>query len=393
MKKKSRVALVVETTGSYGRNILFGVAHYLDIHGDWALFVDERHEITPPPHWLLDWEGDGIITRYLTPDLAAALKHKKIPVVDLNDGYGLLGFSHIGSDMNAIGRMAANHLLEIGLRKIAFVGSSHVAWSRGRLEGVLEAIKGRAEFCGSIEFQPIFYPDYNWVSELERIRDWVMKLPRPIGIVASNDKRAHHILEVCRMQGIAVPDEIAVVGVDNTDFLCELSSPSLSSVIPDGHLIGYEAACLLSRLMSGGALEEPLVIPPKGVASRRSTEVLNTNDPVFTKAIRFMREHAGHGIDIEDVLAEVSISRSTLDRCFQLHLGHSATAELRSIRLKRVKQLLEETDLPMSRIAEIAGFEHPEYMMYQFKRLVGQTPSQWRNSHLPHRINRSTLSR
>ena len=379
MKKRSRVALIVETTGIYGRSILFGVARYLDIHGDWTLFMDER--AIPSPEWLLDWDGDGIICRATTPDLAQALKKKNSAVVDLNETFGPLGLPHVSSDMPAIGRMATNHLLEHGLRKIAFVGSGDMAWSRGRLEGVLQAVAGRAEFCGAFETHPLVYLGKDWLQEFERLKEWVSQLPRPVGIVASNDKRARHVLEVCQMLDIAVPDQVAVIGVDNTGFLCRLSSPPLSSVVPDAELVGYEAACLLARLMAGGIQGEPLSIAPKGVAARQSTEVFATNDPVFSEAIRFMRDHAYDGITIPDVLSHVSTSRSTLDRCFKQHLGHSAPTQLRLIRLNRVKQLLEETDLSLPRIAEITGFEHPEYMMAQFKRLVGQTPSQWRHSH------------
>jgi LacI family transcriptional regulator len=381
MTKKSRVAIVVETTGSYGRDILFGVARYLGIHDDWTVLVDESFDINVSPEWLLNWDGDGIICRSTTPSLALALQQMPIAVVDLNDGYGPLGLPHISSDMLAIGRMATNHLLELGLRNIAFVGSSETPWSRGRLEGVLEAVQGRAEFCGAFESHPFSYLKNGWSMGLERLKELVQRLPRPIGIVASNDKRAHNLLEVCRMLEISVPDEVAVIGVDNTDFLCKLSSPSLSSVMPDGERIGYEAASLLAHLMEGGVQQEPLVIPPKGLVARQSTEIWITEDPVFAKAIRFMREHAGRGITLDDVLTQVNTSRSKLDRCFRQHLGHSAPTELRTIRLKRVKQLLEETDLTLPQIAQNAGFDHPEYMMTQFKRLVGQTPSQWRNSH------------
>lgn len=408
MKNRPRVALIAETTGSYGRSILFGVAHYLKIHDNWSIFVDERHVVTSPPRWVLDWQGDGIITRYMTADLASKLKHKNIPIVDLNDAHGPLGFPHVGSDMPAIGRMAANHLLEKGIRKIAFVGTVNAAWSRGRLEGVLQALQNRADFCGSFEYEPVFYTDQNWVdlhwanqdqadqhwaSEIERLTNWIKTLPRPVGIVASNDKGAHHILEVCRALELRVPDEVAVIGVDNTEFLCELSSPSLSSVIPDGNRIGYEAASLLTRLMRGEKQEKPLIIGPQGVASRQSTDVVSLNQPLLTKALRFMREHACDGIDLKDVVNHVAISRATLDRCFLQHVGHSATTELRLIRLKRVKQLLEETDLTLPQIADLAGFEHPEYMMAQFKRLVGQTPSQWRNAHFSRYRAQSGINR
>ncbi|BCM93483.1 xylose operon regulatory protein [Abditibacteriota bacterium] len=387
MKKRASVTLIVETSGVYGRQILHGVSRYLNTHGGWSVFVDEREGMAPPPKWLLDWNGDGIICRSTTPSLAHALKKRRIAVVDLNERYGYLGLPYIASDMPAIGRMATEHLLERGFKNIAYAGFSEPQWSKGRLKGVQEALHGRGQLCSVFESPTNVYRTKNWLDERNRICEWVQTLPRPIGIVACNDRRGQHVLEACRMLGVSVPDEISVVGVDNTETLCELCSPPLSSVMPDAERIGFEAATLLARLMEGDskaeAQTERISIAPREVVARQSSEVWAIDDPVFSRAIRFIREHACDRITVDDVLAHARTSRSTLERSIRHHLGHSPQTEIRIIRLKRVKQLLEETSFSLPRIAEIAGFEHPEYMMAQFKRLVGQTPSQWRESHLP----------
>lgn len=190
------------------------------------------------------------------------------------------------------------------------------------------------------------------------------------------------MLDACRMLGIAVPEDVAVVGVDNSETFCELCDPPLSSVFPNAERIGFEAAALLGQLMNGhpppdGALR----IAPKKVIVRQSSDVLAVDDPAVASALRYIREHAHEGISVADVVARASVSRSTLERGFRYFLDHSPHEEIRRVRLKRVKQLLVDTDWSLDRIAEAAGFEHPEYMMVQFKRLTDQTPSQWRQVH------------
>lgn len=188
-------------------------------------------------------------------------------------------------------------------------------------------------------------------------------------------------MDACRVLDIAVPEEVAVIGVDNAETFCELCDPPLSSVVPDAERIGFEAAALLDRLMAGDAPENSdLRIPPKSVITRQSTDVLAVEDADIALAVRFIREHACEGISAPDIIVHLPISRSALERGFRRFLGRSPQEEIRQVRLKRVKQLLAETDWPLARIAEATGYEHPEYLMVQFKRLVGQTPSQWRQA-------------
>lgn len=379
--KRPNVALIVETSVVYGRQILQGITRYLRASGAWSVFLDERELQAEPPVWLLDWDGDGIICRSTTPALAEAFQERRAAVVDLNDRYSDLGFPHIGSDMLAIGRMAAEHLLERGFQHIAYCGFSNEPWSAERLVGVEAALRGRGELCGSFNSPWHGLREHPWQDERDRVVDWLSGLPLPLGVVACNDVRGYHVLEACRMLDLAVPEEVAVVGVDNSETFCELCDPPLSSVIPNAERIGFEAAALLDRLMAKEPPPElPLRVAPKQVMVRQSSDVLALNDPVVVSALRFIREHAHERITVSDVLTRTSVSRATLERRFQNSLGHSPQEELRLVRLKRVKELLVDTNWTLARIADRAGFEHPEYMLVQFKRMVGQTPSQWRQS-------------
>src|SRR5262249_24430831 len=217
---------------------------------------------------------------------------------------------------------------------------------------------GRAE---RMEVQRLIYE--------KKLAKWLERLPKPIGVMACNDARGQQVLNACRDLGIVVPDELAVVGVDNDDMVCDLCDPPLSSVVPNTRKIGFEAASLLERMILGEpAPDKPVHIAPLGIVRRRSTDVLAIRDKVTAEAIRFIREHACDGITIEDVLAGLPLlSRSALERQFNKLLGRTPKAEIIRVQLDRVKELLTESDFTLTEIAAKAGFRYHEYMSALFK--------------------------
>jgi LacI family transcriptional regulator len=381
MRRRPHVTLIIDTLGVYGRRILRGINHYLFSHSPWSIYLDPYHRLDDsPPRWLTGWHGDGIICRSITPGSAERLRKLKIPIVNLNDSWNDLGLPSIRSDDHAIGRLAAEHLLERGFRRFAFCDFAASAWSRRRREGFAAALQQRGERCGVYESAwgggSRSYPGER---EHEAIGRWLASLPRPLGVLTCNDERAHHVLDTCQRIDAAVPDEVAVLGVDDDDLLCSLCRPPLSSVVPNPERIGYEAAALLERLMTGDKTpQQEILIEPLGVTARQSTEALALGDPDLAAAVRCIREHACDGITVPDVLKHVPLSRSILERLFRKILGHSPQAEIWSVQLKRIKQLLTETDLSLDQIAALAGYRHPEYMNVVFKRLTGQTPGRYR---------------
>lgn len=384
MKKRSNVALLVETSVVYGREILDGISTYAKAHGNWSIYLDEREVLSRPPEWLFNWGGDGVISRWTTPKLVEVFQELKLPVVDLNDRYGYLGIPRIGSDMRAIGAMAAEHLLERGFSNIAFCGFAGRVWSAERLAGVVDAVRGRGRFCGALESAIEDLQKFEWQEERGRIAAWLKDLPRPLGVVAGNDVRAYHVLDACRAAGLIVPEEVAVVGVDNSRTFCELSTPSLSTVVPNARRIGMEAAQLLDQLMAGRAPEEKeRLIPPAEVITRQSSDVLAVGDPLIARAIEHIRQYAADGLGVGELVSKLGSTRSIIERGFRKYLGRSPQEEIRRVRLNRVKELLLQTDWTLEHIAEKSGFEHPEYMTVQFKRIFGETPSKWRSEHQP----------
>jgi LacI family transcriptional regulator len=389
MAVRQRVALLLESSRAYGRGLLHGIAEYVRLHGPWSIYHEERGLGDPPPAWLQGWDGDGVIARIEDRRIARAICDLGLPTVDLRGVLPDLEVPVIVTDDEAVSRMAFDHFLERGFRNFAFCGFAHADYSDNRSQAFAQFVEEEGLSCHVYQTSSKARPtgikaieQSGLVSEAEVAR-WLDELPKPVGLMACNDIRGQQVLNACREVGIAVPEEVAVLGVDNDDVLCDLSYPTLSSVVPDTRRIGYEAAGLLERMMGG---QPPpagdICIPPLGVVTRRSTDVLAIEDRHLARAVRYLREHACEGITVEDVLANVPMSRSVFERRFARLFGRSPKAEILRARLDRVKQLLAETEIPVKQIATKAGFEHPEYMNVIFKQRTGQTPGQYRASTL-----------
>ena len=198
---------------------------------------------------------------------------------------------------------------------------------------------------------------------------WLRSLPRPIGILAPGDIHAVHLLDICREINIAVPEEMAILGMGNDSVICDTVQPTLSSLDLDARRVGYEAARLLDQKMAGKDVKEVLYVSPSHVAVRQSTDMLCIEDPEVVAAVSFIRQWACTGIKVEQVVEHVAISRSLLEHRFRKYLGRSPQAEIRLMQVKRVKQLLDSTDLSLEAVAPLAGYAHPEYMSVVFKRI------------------------
>uniref|UniRef100_A0A7C2JYV1 DNA-binding transcriptional regulator n=1 Tax=Schlesneria paludicola TaxID=360056 RepID=A0A7C2JYV1_9PLAN len=379
---------MVETATIYGRRILHGITRYLRSHEPWSVFL-EQHELgAEPPPWLSRWRGQGVITRVMSGEFAAWLRKTKLAVVDLNDRIPNVGFPRINSDDETIGRLAAEHLLDRGFRSFGYCGFSGELWADRRQAGFARRLAAAGFECTTFQSPWVMPRTATWERQQEQITTWLSSLSRPVGLLTCNDMRGQHVLDACTRLGWSVPEEAAVIGVDDDALLCELCEPPLSSVIPNPERLGYEAAELLDQLMRGEtATAEDRFLPPVGVSTRQSTDVLAIDDPQTAAAVRFIREHACQGAGVADVLLAVPQSRTALERKFRKYLGRSPQAEIRNVQIKRAKQLLAETDLKLDRIAELTGFEHPEYLSVVFKRITGQTPGQFRRGALatPHR--------
>lgn len=381
------VAVWLDTTGNYGRGLLRGIADYMEAHGRWSLFVEPRATGRFDPAWVRRWQGDGMLVFLEEPRTAVQLRKLKLAIVEIYGHVRDLKLPSVGNDDVAIGRLAAEHLLERRLEHFAYSGYPDQPWSALRRQGFGDAVREAGYTCESHGHPRLFPTPKAWERAQRELLGWLKRLPKPVGLMACSDRHAQNVLDACRRANLEVPDEVAVIGSDNDELLCRVSDPPLSSVADNPRKIGFEAADLLEQLMSGKAdpaAVQPRLIPPKGVVTRRSTDMMVIDDELVAGALRFIREHASQAIDVNTVLQRTPLSRSAFYRRFRKAVGRSPHEEILRVRFERVKELLTQTSLPLMRIAHLAGFEHAEYMVAVFKRRTGTTPGRYRASHARH---------
>jgi LacI family transcriptional regulator, galactose operon repressor len=377
-----RVALLIESSRAYAREVIRGIAHHNRKHQNWLLEFTPRGLEDPPPAWLKSWQGDGILARVNDRRMAGALRRKGLPVVDLRRLIDAKGIPWIGPDDAEACRFVWEHFRERGFVRFAFVGEP---------PGVHRAMDARADYFRGL-VQQAGLPHFEirlddsqagdrWDKQCKQLRKWLTGLPTPIAVMACNDDVGLRVLDACRRASLRVPDQIAVAGVGNDECLCDLSLPQLTSVHLNPRRIGYEAAELLDRMMDGQSVEQhEYLIAPREIVPRMSTDVVAAEDPLVAGAILFIRENACEGLDVGAVCRHVCRSRGALEPRFKQALGHTVHEEIQRVRLNRVRELLTATDLPIKQIARAAGFRYPEYLMRVFRQTTGKTLKQYRET-------------
>jgi len=395
--RRPRVALLIETSGGYGREVLRGISDYSKLHEPWSFFVMPRgHEQSLPD--MRHWQGTGIIARVESARIAEKIAATRVPVVTLDADpkilskyKGVLHPGEIRTDPHAVARLVGRHLMERGFKSFAFVGVRDQVWSQAREEAFVQLMT--LEFglpCKVMNLsEQTRTQDYGRDQQL--LEEWLRGLPKPLGLMACNDDCAREVMDAALLAGVAVPDDIAVVGIDNDEVLCDLCNPPLTSVVPNARRVGYEAASLLHRLMDGEKVaSQTILIEPVGLEVRQSTDVTAVPDRQIAAAVQFIRTNAFKRISVEDVLRQVPMSRTILERRFKKLLGHTPHDHILRVKLERVKEMLANSDMSLAQIADRIGFEHVEYLSVTFKRLTGTTPSRYRATTQPHGASSAT---
>ena len=356
-RRPQRVLLRVDTRSAFGRGVLAGIARYNREIARWSICV--RCDAATNT-----WSGDGIIE---CVEGAVARSHRDTVVVNLCGEAPIVGLDHAH-----VARLAAQHLLERGLHQFAFVGS------RGRAELFSRAIE-RSGKGGVIRFDDQEDSTRDWDSAQERLSAWIASLPKPIGILTDDDERGLAVLDACRRVGAIVPDDVAVIGVGNDATLCDLAIPPLSSIDVNAQGVGYEAAALLDRLMTGeSAPARPIKLAPRGVITRRSTDTVAAEDEEVSRAVSYIRERACGGLQVGDVLAHTGMSRASLQQRMKQLLGRTIHQEIQRARLNRAKDLLAMSPLTIKQVARESGFASVQYMTRVFRAETGETPARFR---------------
>ena len=379
-----KVALLVETARGYGRGLLRGIVRYARLHGPWSFYITPGDFEQAVPK-MQQWGGTGIIARIENPRIAKAILETRLPTIALDlspvqlaEDNPLATLSEVASDSLRASIMAAEHLIERGFTRFGFVGIPGRVWSERREVGFRDRIREAG-------FEPLIYPcppksrDRHWERELGILAQWLRDLPKPIGVMACNDDRGRQVLEACREAGVLVPEQIAVVGVDNDELLCDLADPPLSSVALNAEAGGYRVAALLDRMMCGRVRKkQTLVVEPLHVVVRRSSDIVALDDGDVASALRFLHQNAARPIGVDDVVRHVQLSRRSLEIRFQNVVGRTVHAEIQRVRLERAKQLLAETDLPIPKVAEATGYGSASYLGQVFRQALGTTPARFR---------------
>jgi LacI family transcriptional regulator, galactose operon repressor len=380
MVKNPTVMLLIDTSRVLGREILRGVVRYSKLHGPWifrsTLPFFEMATNNLPQLGTLD--VDGLVVATPDREIIKLILKTDLPMV-VKGLKGLVpGVPNFISDNIGAGLMAARYLLSLGLRHLAYCGYHGVSWSQERQEGFAQAAADQG-------YEPYMYQPprsrqkCQWRNEQWVLVEWLRSLPKPVGIMAANDDRGQQVIEACRMGGIRVPDQAAVIGVDNDDIICEQANPPLSSIARNHQEAGYEAAELLYRSIAGENVnDKTVVIRPIKVVTRQSTNVLAIEDPEIAEAIRFIRQTAARPLAVQDVLETVAVSRRRLDQKFYRIMGHPVHQEITSARIERIAQLLLATSQSVTQIAYDLGFHGPDHLGRYFRRHKGMSPTDYR---------------
>lgn len=385
---KPRVGLLIESSSGAGRQMLQGVSQFARALSEWSVYFQMGGTDEAIRNWLAEApEGGihGIIGRFRGRAAAEAVAKAGVVAVDVLGGSEGVGLPILHVDDAAVGALGAEHLLELGLSSFGYFGLSDAYWSGVRHRSFERTLARAGYPCQALIVRAQPQGPVGWLRQERKLERWLRSLPKPCGVMGCYDASAFQVLEVCRRAGLRVPDEVAVIGVDDDNPFCELATPALSSIDANHVTVGYRAAALLDELLRTAKRRTlrrrraPVIeIPPAGVRVRRSTEVTAVNEPLVARAIAFIRDHACRGIDVSDVVEASRASQSTLQRRFRAVLGRTIHEELERHRLREACRLLTATNLTIRRIAAQCGYRDPDYFSVAFRGRMGCTPGEYR---------------
>jgi LacI family transcriptional regulator len=383
MSKSRCVALLIDTSTSWGIRLIKGINQYAHEAGDWLIHVEPRGRYERL-HVPAGWAGDGIIARINWKTLADEIIASGLPAVNVS-WFPFAGprIARCTVDERQTGRMAADYFLSNGHQHFAYCGPLD---RPGYVDQLSEAYRLAVEAAGFAchEYQPPGGEQRTiaWNVHLASLVDWLKELPKPIALLAWSAARGRQVTEACHYAGLRVPDDVAVLGGEYDDLMSNISNPPQSTIDQPAEQVGYAAAELLAKMMAGRKPPaQPILFPPSRVDVRHSTDTLAIDDALVREALGLIRQQAPHGIYVGDVVRKLSIARRTLEQRFVRTIGRTPAAEIRRVRLEEAKRLLIETDRSIADIARATGFGQQDLFSRTFRRSVGLAPSEFRRQH------------
>ncbi len=379
-----KVAMLLRMGVGYNRQIMRGVVDYSRHHGPWSFYVKPIGIEQKSLH-LKEWGCNGIIGLIDNQKIANEVTSCNVPIIELpghSTKYTLDVPPHSiiqgQVEREKICAMVARYFLDRGFFNFAFCGYRDPPWSLQHQEYFSKEIKKTGN--KAIVYKPPHLKKENvWPNEQDHMSRWLLSLPKPIAMMCCDDQRGRHVIDTCATVEIKVPEEIAVVGLDNDELVCNLANPPLSSVEVNARQGGYQMAEILDQMMAGKKPQlKTVLIEPVRMITRASSDILAITNPLIAEAVRFIRQQAHTGIRVDDVTNAACVSRRKLEIDFKRILGRSVFQEIRRLQIEKVTELLRETDFSNNRIACDTGFRTPQYMCQVFHKDKGMTMRQYR---------------
>ncbi len=384
-----RVALMLKAKGAYGRDIIAGVCDYTrSTRLSWDLLLYE--EFRSRTQSILSWNGDGVIADFDDPELVGLLSDGHLPVVGVGGSYQREsdyppGIPYVATDNARLVDLAYEHLIDMGLQRFALYSmppaptnkwaQEREARFRHRVEAdgmTAEVFNGLATFAG------------DWGPIIDNIVDWLRTLPKPVGIIAVTDARARQILQACTMDEIAVPEEVAIMGIDDDPLLRMLTRIPISSVAQGTRKMGKVAAGMLHRQLTGAPITNlRVLVPPEGINPLASSRHRPIGHPYVMRALHFIRQFAAQGAKVAQVAEYVGVSRTTLENHFRNQFGSTVHDEILAFKLQLACDLLQNGELSCAEVAERSGFTTVQYMYAVFRRELGCSPLEYQAESVP----------
>ena len=378
-----KIALLFNANKVYDRDIISGIGEYIHASRDnWDVYIEDDFVVAKDV--IKHWSGDGIIADFDDLELVTMLQRKNIPIVGIGSSYRdeemYPAGPYIATDNDSIVRMAYEHLKDKGITQFAFYGLPDVKSKRWAVEREV-AFKKLMNKHGHEHwvYRGIRTSSKTWDYGIYRLTQWLKGLPKGTGIIAVTDARARHVLQCCDNEGIIIPDDLCVIGVDNERVARHLTRISLSSVEHPCRRMGREACKMLNKIIEGKKLNrEKIILSAENLYERQSTDYKSIQDPYVTKALHYIRTHVREGIKVYHVLDELRLSRSNLEMRFKKEIGTTIHWQIHETRLNLAKSIISSTEIPISDIYMMCGYPSLQYMYSVFSKHLGLTPKQYR---------------
>lgn len=381
-RNKRQVVLLLDNSRAFGRGLIRGIAKYSRLHGHWTFYRGSKFytKVQNKDISLETINADGaIVNKSYLKKISAKIS---IPIIVTELDEPVPNYSNIVTDDTRAGEMGAAYLLEQGFKTLGFCGFRDMCWSNGRCEGFMETLR-KAGVEPYIYQSPKSSAARTGDQELPYIAKWLTSLPLPIAILACNDDRAQQVSEVCNFSDLCIPEDVALIGIDNDDLVCELSDPPLTSIEINSEKAGYEAAEQLDMLISDRKNSvKDIVAHPTQIVARQSTGVLQIANEEVRRALQFIRSHSKQALRVDDVVGNTHISRRMLEQQFRDVLGRSIYDEIRRVRCEHVSKLLLETKLSITRIAMMTDFTGVENIARFFRKEKGMSLQAYRKKYV-----------